>query len=242
MNLSVIPNAITLINLTAGAGTILCLLYGHLEAAIWLVGVCTLADFLDGAVARALGAHSLLGKQLDSLADMVSFGLAPGIMMYGLIAASWNSGTWPSEIFLPALPGLLLPVFAALRLGKFNIDERQGTGAFIGLPTPACTILVTGMLLMFRTLEDVEWIQQLFKPLPLYTLTAVLCWLMVAEIPMLALKFKNFGWAGNEIKYIFASISVVLLVAFKEAAPTLIIIVYAILSVAFYFPERKHKL
>lgn len=241
MNLSAIPNSITLINLLAGTGVILCLLYGRLETAIWLVGICVLADFLDGAVARLLGAHSLLGKQLDSLADMVAFGVAPGIMMYGLIAASWNQGKWPADIFLSALPGLMLPAFAALRLGKFNIDERQGTGGFIGLPTPACTILVTGLLLMFSNL-DTPWIHQLIQPWFLYGITVLLCWLMIAEIPMLALKFKNFGWAGNEIKYIFAFISVVLLVVLKEAAPALIIVLYTALSVVFYFPARKHKL
>jgi CDP-diacylglycerol--serine O-phosphatidyltransferase len=241
MNLSLIPNAITLINLLAGSGVILCLLYGHLEPATWLVGVCVLADFLDGAVARALRAHSLLGKQLDSLADMVAFGVVPGIMMYGLIAASWNQGKWPADVFFSALPGLLLTVFAALRLGKFNIDERQGTGGFIGLPTPACTILVTGLLLIFHNIDS-EWVRQFFQPWLLYGLTAALCWLMVAEIPMLALKFKNFGWAGNEIKYIFVLISLVLLIVLKEAAPALIIVIYAALSVVFYFPARKQKL
>ncbi|MFN9916349.1 MAG: CDP-alcohol phosphatidyltransferase family protein, partial [Pirellulaceae bacterium] len=90
MNISAIPNFITLINLAAGALAILCLLYGRTEAAIWLVAASAVADFLDGAVARRLNAHSALGKQLDSLADMVAFGIVPGIMMYGLIAASWN--------------------------------------------------------------------------------------------------------------------------------------------------------
>lgn len=241
MNLSLIPNAITLINLLAGSGVILCLLYGRLEVAIWLVSICVFADFLDGAVARALHAHSPLGKQLDSLADMVAFGVVPGIMMYSLIAASWNQGKWPEDIFFSALPGLLLTAFAALRLGKFNIDERQGTGGFIGLPTPACTILVTGLVMIFHK-TDAEWVGQFFQPWLLYGLTGVLCWLMVAEIPMLALKFKNFGWAGNEIKYIFVLISSVLLVVLKEASPAVIILVYVILSVAFYIPARKQKL
>jgi CDP-diacylglycerol--serine O-phosphatidyltransferase len=240
MNISAIPNFITLINHAAGALAILCLLYGRTEAAIWLVAASAVADFLDGAVARRLNAHSALGKQLDSLADMVAFGIVPGIMMYGLIAASWNDGDWPEDIFMPALPGLLLTVFAALRLGKFNIDERQGTG-FIGLPTPACAILVTGLMLVFNS-REAEWAQFLFQPWALYGLTGILCWLMIAEIPMLALKFNNFGWVGNEIKYIFASVSVVLSIAFKEAAPMLIIVIYAAFSVVFYLPIRKQKL
>ncbi|MEY4135585.1 MAG: hypothetical protein RL386_1935, partial [Bacteroidota bacterium] len=234
MNISIIPNFITLANLSAGALATLCLLYGRLEAAIWLVGASVIADFLDGAVARRLNAHSALGKQLDSLADMVAFGVVPGILMYGLIAVSWNDGQWPGDIFMPALPGLLLTIFAALRLGKFNIDERQGTG-FIGLPTPACTILVAGLLLIFNS-HEAAWAQFLFKPWMLYGITALLCWLMVAEIPMLALKFSNFGWVGNEIKYIFAFVSVALSIVFREAAPVLIIFVYAAFSLVLYSP------
>lgn len=239
MQKSAIPNAITLLNLMAGVAAVLCLIYGRLETAVWLVVLSVFADFIDGAVARALNVHSELGKQLDSLADVVAFGVAPGVMMYGLLAASWQGGAWPGDLFVPALPALLLPAFAALRLGKFNIDERQSNG-FIGLPTPACTMLVTGLLLIFLH-ADFSWKTWIFQPWVLLALTVLLAWLMNAEIPMFALKFKHFGWAGNEIKYIFALVSLALLFALKEAALAVIILTYIALSAALYLRTRIHK-
>lgn len=232
-----IPNALTLTNLFFGAVAILCLIYGHLEAAIWLVGVAVLADFLDGAVARWLHVSSPLGRELDSLADVVSFGLFPGVIFYGLIAAASTDGSWPSQLTIVGLPAFVLSAFAAFRLGQFNLDERQHS-SFIGLPTPAMTLLSVGLLIWFQ--EKIY--PALFYPPVLYAVIALLAWLMNANIPMFSFKFKSFRWKGNEIKYIFAAISVMLLVVLKSIAIAWIVLLYIGFSVSLIFFKGKRSI
>ncbi|MBV6428266.1 MAG: hypothetical protein KIPDCIKN_02792 [Haliscomenobacter sp.] len=233
-----IPNAITLANLLAGMLAVVFLVYGQPETAVGLVLFALFADFLDGAVARWLKVNSPLGKELDSLADVVSFGVAPGVMLYGLISAGYSDGVWPSALDYAALPAFLLAPFAALRLGKFNLDERQSE-AFIGLPTPASALFVCGLVLLYGNPHP-AWVAVFLHPFALYAVTAFLSALMIAEIPMFSLKMKHFGWAGNEIKYIFAGISLALLAIWRETALSAIVLLYIGLSVGLYLSKRKN--
>lgn len=229
-----LPNAITLLNLFCGACACLCLLYGRLEWAIGLVAIGALADLLDGMLARWLKVHSELGKQLDSLADMVSFGLVPGIILYGLIAASFQ-GHWPRDLEVRALPAFLITLFAALRLGKFNLDERQTEG-FIGLPTPACTLFMIGLLEMYLSPGIFA---RFFQPITYYLLVMLFSALMVSEIPMFSFKFKSLQWAGNEIRIIFAAIAGVILVLWSIAGLALVVLLYVLISIFIHFFKRK---
>jgi len=229
-----LPNAITLLNLFCGACACLCLLYGRLEWAIGLVAIGALADLLDGMLARLLKVHSELGKQLDSLADMVSFGLVPGIILYGLIAASFQ-GQWPTDLEVRALPAFLITLFAALRLGKFNLDERQTEG-FIGLPTPACTLFMIGLLGMYLSPGIFA---RFFHPITYYLLVMLFSALMVSEIPMFSFKFKSLQWTGNEIRIIFAAIAGVILVLWFIAGLALVVLLYVLISIFIHFFKRK---
>lgn len=229
-----LPNAITLLNLFCGACASLCLLYGRLEWAIGLVALGALADLLDGMVARLLNVHSELGKQLDSLADMVSFGLVPGIILYGLIAAAWQ-GHWPTDLEIRALPAFILTLFAALRLGKFNLDERQSDG-FLGLPTPGCTLFMVGLLAAYLAPDS---FLHFVHPGWYYVITMLFSALMVLEIPMFSFKFKSLQWAGNEIRIIFAAIAVGILLFWQIAGLAIVVSLYILFSIFIHFFKRK---
>jgi CDP-diacylglycerol---serine O-phosphatidyltransferase len=197
-----------------------------LAAAAWL-GVGAIADFLDGAVARLLNAKSALGKQLDSLADMVSFGVAPGAILYSFLADGENDFVWK------AIPAFILTVAACYRLAKFNIDPRQTT-TFIGLPTPASTIFVVGLLLIAE-FNSFGLRALIYNSVFIYTCVAILSYLMISELPMFSFKFERYTWQGNEIKIIFAATALLLLIVLREAAPSLIIIIYLLISIAIFF-------
>lgn len=231
MDRSIFPNALTLLNLIAGCVAVLALLTGHPDYLVPLVLVCGVADFADGLVARALGVQSELGRQLDSLADVISFGMVPGTIFYVLLAGS-------NELYWPAVPAFLLTAFAAFRLGKFNLDERQNLG-FIGLPTPGCTLFVLGYWLWIQ--EDAFGLAAVFsESYLLYGLIAGLSILMVAEIPMFSFKFKGLQWAGNEIKFIFATAAIVAVILLRELALAPLVLLYIILSVGWYgFTPKK---
>lgn len=230
-----LPNAITLLNLFCGACASLCLLYGRLEWAIGLVALAALADLLDGLVARWLKVHSELGKQLDSLADMVSFGLVPGLILYVLIANALN-GEWPHDLEIRALPAFLITLFSALRLGKFNLDERQ-TDGFLGLPTPGCTLFMIGLLGFY--LSPNAYFNFLLHPVALYAITILFSMLMVIEIPMFSFKFKSLQWTGNEIRIIFAAIAGLLLLLWQIKSLSAIVLLYILTSFFIYFSKRK---
>lgn len=195
-----------------------------LATAAWL-GVGAVADFLDGAVARLLNVKSALGKQLDSLADMVSFGVAPGVILYSFLAGNTSEG-----LTIKALPAFLITITACFRLAKFNIDPRQSY-SFMGLPTPACTLFVVGLLLI-RQFDSFGWNVIIENSIFIYSCIIILSYLMISELPMFSFKFERYTWQGNEIKIIFAILSVVLLIIFREAAPSLIIIIYVLTSFA----------
>jgi CDP-diacylglycerol--serine O-phosphatidyltransferase len=227
-----LPNAITLLNLLGGCCTVVCILYGQFEMAFIFYVFSSVADFLDGALARALHVKSELGVQLDSLADMVSFGLVPGLIFYSLLEPD-NIQT----LHWAAVPGFIVTLFSALRLGKFNLDTRQ-TDTFLGLPTPACTMFTIGLMLIahFDSYGLGIWVTQ---PLFLYACIAVLSFLLVSELPMFNLKFRGLQWKGNEIRIIFAIAAAVALFGLREAAFALIIIAYIALSVAIHLFNGK---
>jgi CDP-diacylglycerol--serine O-phosphatidyltransferase len=208
---------------------------GNLVLAAYFVGIAAVADFFDGLVARALRVSSPIGKDLDSLADMVSFGVVPGAILYTLLRQAFypspNEGDFilPGPwIFLPYL-GFIVSIFSALRLAKFNNDTRQTT-SFIGLPTPACTLVVASLPLILA--NDVFGLKDfILNPLVLIGLTVLLSGLLVAELPLFALKFKNLQWRGNRRRFIFVALALGLVLWLKAAGVPLAVLLYVLLSI-----------
>ncbi len=222
-----IPNFITCLNLFSGCVALYFIFQNELVYAAYLVGLAAVFDFLDGMLARVLGAYSEIGKQLDSLADVISFGVVPGAMMFMLMNRA--EGDMTSEQALLPFAGFIITVFSALRLAKFNIDTRQTT-SFIGLPTPACAIFVSSLPLILAFsqpfLTDI-----ILNQLVLLAVTLILSLLLVAELPLFALKFTNLTWADNSVRFIFVGLSVILLALLNFAAIPLIIVLYIVLSI-----------
>ena len=223
-----IPNAITCLNLFSGCLALYFAFQNQLVYTAYLVGVAAVLDFLDGMVARVLGAYSEIGKQLDSLADMVSFGVVPGTVMFMLLQRADDSFLGiPMQTF--AFFGFLITVFSGLRLAKFNIDTRQTT-SFIGLPTPANTIFVSSLPLILQN-GDLMHFAIILNPWVLLILTVLLSYLLVAELPLFALKFKNLSWKDNSVRFTFLILSAILVALLNFAAIPLIIVLYILLSI-----------
>lgn len=206
---------------------------GELHIAAWLVFAGAFFDFIDGLAARMLRVSSPLGLQLDSLSDVVTFGVAPGaIMMTLLHEAYFDRGvaiyipySFEDAVqFLPLLPAMLLTLFAALRLGKFNIDTRQ-TDSFIGLPTPAMAVFVVSlpMVLHYQAGAFDGFIKSV---LTLYVIVAVLSYLMVSELRLFSMKVKDYGWQRNKLRYLFLLCSIIAIIFFKFAGLAFAIILY----------------
>lgn len=232
-----IPNFITLLNLVSGCIAIIFIFDGNLPMASYLIFIAAVFDFLDGMSARILKVKSDMGKELDSLADIISFGLVPGFIMMKLLESS--SGFTDMNVgFTSVIPylGLLIPVFSALRLAKFNIDSRQ-TQNFIGLPTPANAILIASLpLIMAQTTTligmDLDWFVNLISNLyVLIGFTVVLSYLLVADLPLFSLKISKNEPARNRFKYIFIGISFILFIIFYFVAIPFILLLYILLSV-----------
>ena len=232
-----IPNAITLLNLLFGAAGIVCILYGSFELAAWLLLAAALADFLDGMAARLLDVPSTMGKELDSLADMVSFGFAPGAIFYMLLSFGFQSQ--PYTLSWLAVPGFIVTLFAALRLAKFNLDTRQEDG-FLGLPTPSVTLFTIGLLLIWE-FDSFGLRSFVEHPAFLYSCVALLSWLMNSEIPLFSFKLKSLAWKGNEIKFIFAGVVIFLLIFLQEIAFSLGILLYVLIGVIqhYFLPKSS---
>ena len=227
-----IPNAITLLNLLSGCFSIVSAFEGDLVGAAYFIFLASVLDFLDGTFARILNARTEIGKQLDSLADMVSFGLAPGFILFHLINNSLIiTGLQITDNVLPYI-AFLIPVFSAFRLAKFNIDTKQEFG-FIGLPTPANAILIASFpLILFYELENsFISLNILQNTWILISISILLSVLLVAKLPLLSLKFKSISFSDNKSRYTFLLLSVILLVILKFLAIPLIILLYVIISV-----------
>jgi CDP-diacylglycerol--serine O-phosphatidyltransferase len=227
---------------------------GHLIYTAYLVVLAAIFDFFDGFAARMLRVTSPIGKDLDSLADMVTFGVVPGIMMFKLIdhslVQSFYKGSpeeWIVNHPLPPVYGylhfiaLIIVVFSALRLAKFNNDTRQ-TSSFIGLPTPANAIFICSFPLILAYGDSALASDIITNPYFLVITSVILSFFLVAEIPLFALKFRTFSWNGNRTRYIFLMISLVLLILFRFTGIPLIILLYVLMSInSNYFAKRKER-
>lgn len=226
-----IPNIITLGNLICGCFALIYCCKGELVTASIFIGAGAIFDFLDGMVARLLKVSSEIGKQLDSLADMVSFGVVPGFIVYQLFLKAGipefdiqNNASWIS------FSAFLIPAFSALRLAKFNLDTRQSQ-SFIGLPTPANTLFIASFPLIL-SYGDAPWAMDwILSPVFLMSISAIMSYLLVAELPLFALKFKNLGWTDNKIRFVFLATSLGLIITFKVVAIPFIIFLYVLLSI-----------
>lgn len=226
-----LPNFLTCCNLVCGTLGIMYILDGygwgrdHLLTDIfpgfppaYFVWLACVFDFLDGFAARALKVSSAIGKELDSLADMVSFGVLPSVFMFKLIQQASDGGGDGFQHYLP-YAALAIAVFSALRLAIFNLDETQKE-SFKGLPTPANAIFITALPFLPFAME----------PWALTLVTIIFSLLMVSKIELFALKFKRYDWASNKLRFTFLFISVLLLIIFQFAAIPFIIILYILLS------------
>jgi CDP-diacylglycerol--serine O-phosphatidyltransferase len=215
-----LPNFITLLNLLSGVVGILWVLDGQLLYGAYFVILSAGFDFLDGFAARLLKVQSDMGKELDSLADVVSFGVLPGILLYSLTKAQTDSQV------LPYLT-LIIPMLSAYRLAKFNLDTRQ-SDRFIGLPTPANALLLSTLPhLVAHWPELAPWVT---SPIALVVIAWVASILLVSELPLIALKFKNSSFADNTYRYTLLCLGAFCFVLLQLAGIPLIIIAYLLLS------------
>ena len=214
-----IPNTITCCNLISGCIATYFAFQGDFELALLFIIIGAVFDFFDGMTARLLGVSSPIGKELDSLADDITFGFAPSAIIFGYLCTF--------HIHLPYVPfiAFVMAAFSALRLAKFNLDERQALG-FIGLPTPANALfwgaLIVGCAPWLNTVPYMAYI--------IIVMVLFSCYLLVSEIPMFALKFKHWGWKDNEIKYLFLLTSIVILAIFQIIGIAIVIAWYVVLS------------
>jgi CDP-diacylglycerol--serine O-phosphatidyltransferase len=199
---------------------------GDAKLALLFIVIGAVFDFFDGMVARLLHVSSPIGKELDSLADDITFGFAPSAIVFDYLCSFHIH--WPVIPFL----AFIMAAFSALRLAKFNLDERQALG-FIGLPTPANALFWGSLIVGLQDWSEGYSLFTLHSSLPYIILvgTFISCWLLIAEIPMFALKFKTWGWKGNEIKYIFILSCIPLLLFLGVSGLAAIIAWYIILSI-----------
>lgn len=238
IKLFTIPNILTLSNLICGSLAIHAVIASHnYVAAFWLIIAAAVFDFFDGFAARLLGCSSPLGLQLDSLADMVSFGVAPAMVMSSLMIDSplhfeCRCDLWCN--YSKYIPYIII-AFSALRLAKFNIDTEQSS-EFIGLPTPACALVCVSLGLIFAygysDIIRVEWIA---------IISLALAILLISPIRMFALKFKNFSWTDNKLRYSFMAMALLLLIIKPLFATPTIIFLYITISVIRELTHRSSK-
>lgn len=232
-----VPNFITALNLVAGCLAVFLGIQGYIGLAAICIALASVFDFMDGMAARLLHSYSEVGKQMDSLADLVSFGVAPGAITLTLLQLAMFGEIRPlleidasflQWIFL--LSALLVPVAGAFRLAKFNIDTRQ-TENFLGLPIPANALFYASLAVVvdWGSSPAIEGI--ILNRFNLLTAIAIFSGLMISEIPMFSLKVKNLKWAGNEIRFIFVALCIILFATLWVYGLPLILMGYILLSV-----------
>jgi CDP-diacylglycerol---serine O-phosphatidyltransferase len=246
-----IPNFITLINLVLGCCAIVVTLQNgiiitenaegtqllDIPEKIWLaslfIGLAAVIDFLDGFVARFLNASSEMGKELDSLSDVVSFGVAPGMILYQFLRLSYAKDISGVEVsFIWLVPAFIIPAAAAWRLARYNLDKSQAN-YFKGMPVPAMAILVASLPLIYWNV-NVSWVQELLiNKMFIYGLIVVLSALMVSTLPLMAMKFRDFTFKNNTPQYLLVLIGIVAILLLKWLAIPLIIVAYVLLSLLF---------
>ncbi|MFD0764172.1 CDP-diacylglycerol--serine O-phosphatidyltransferase [Mucilaginibacter lutimaris] len=221
-----LPNAITCANLFSGCIGIVFTFQDNLVFAAYAIFLAAIFDFFDGFASRVLQSFSGIGKDLDSLADMVSFGVLPSAIMYELLLQAPQITHVSDYLNFIAF---LIPVFSALRLAKFNNDTRQAD-SFIGLPTPANAILIASIPLIIAQPQYSNIARYILNPYVLSVFIIVMCTLLVAEIPLMSLKFKNRDFNKNFYRYILLLFSAILILFFKFAAVPVVIVMYITLS------------
>lgn len=218
-----IPNALTCMNLFSGCIACVMAFHANFEMAMLFIVIGAVFDFFDGLAARLLHAYSNIGKDLDSLADDVSFGVAPALIVFSL----FKEIDYPEYLSSLAnwLPycAFLIAIFSALRLAKFNNDTRQTT-SFIGLPVPANALFWASLVAGCYPIAS-------YHPLLTLALVCLFSWLLVSEIPMFSLKFKNLSWKDNKISFLFVITSAILLITLKIAGFAAVIVWYILLSI-----------
>ena len=229
-----IPNVITALNIACGTLAVIAVFRWNLQTAACFIFAGALFDFCDGAVARLLKVSGAFGKELDSLCDVVTFGVAPGVMVYKMMLDNTMAlNDFGGQSWIPLL-AVLIPVFSALRLAKFNLDERQTTG-FLGLPTPANALFFAGM----PFIDNPFLLSLLQLPWLLPVLTVIFSLLLVTEIPLFSLKFKNLKFKGNEIRYIFLLCAILIVILLRYNALPVVILFYILLSGLDVLLKRK---
>ena len=246
-----IPNLFTLLNLVFGCLAIVFTLQNgimitvdaqgtelvYIPEKIWMaslfIGIAAVVDFLDGFVARLFKASSEMGKQLDSLADVVSFGVAPGMIIYQFLRLSFAQGEGGLDTsVLWLLPAFILPCAAAWRLARFNLDTSQSF-SFKGMPVPAVGIFVASLPLIYWNVNE-AWAQELLlNKWFLYALVVILSWLMVSRLPLMAFKFSDYSLKNNLPKYLLIVVAIAAVVILKWLAAPVIVLAYVLISLLF---------
>ncbi|MBQ7532745.1 MAG: CDP-diacylglycerol--serine O-phosphatidyltransferase [Bacteroidales bacterium] len=217
-----IPNTITCCNLLSGCVSILFTCNNHLLWASAMIFIAAIFDFLDGFAARTLDAKSPIGGELDSLSDVVSFGVAPSFIVAWFLSKS-GIGWWVHDVNLFPMLGFILAAFAAVRLAKFNIDTRQSHN-FIGLPVPAVGLFIAS--LPFFTME--------MNPYLMLAMVAIFSWLMISEVPFFSFKIKNLRFKDNVLRYFVVIFAIIAVIIMKLAALPFVFLFYILLSVICY--------
>lgn len=231
-----IPNTITCCNLLSGCVSILFTCSNHILWASAMIFVAAVFDFLDGFAARALDAKSPIGGELDSLSDVVSFGVAPSFIVAWLLSAT-DIGWWVRDVnFFPML-AFVLAAFAAVRLAKFNIDTRQ-SHSFIGLPVPAVGLFIASLPFMLASIGPDTWVYQIAtSPYFLLAMVVVFSWLMISEVPFFSFKIKNLRFNDNVLRYFVVIFAIIAVIIIKLVALPFVFLFYILLSVICYRGE-----
>ena len=242
-----IPNFITCLNLISGLAAVVLSLDGYFVWAGIFICIAAVFDFLDGFAARLLKAYSEIGKQLDSLADLVSFGVAPGAILFTLIKFSMFetnqpifeiSATWCEWLIL--FSAFLIPVFGAIRLARFNVSTEE-SAFFRGLPIPANGIFWVSLGLIFETLGNQTLFEIIFSTKALLFFSVFFSAMMISNLPMFSFKFKTIGLKANWFRYLFLILSLGLILFFKSYGIAFCIVIYILLNVLLYFFKVKYK-
>lgn len=241
-----VPNTITAMNLVSGCMAVFLGIEGELGMAAIFILAASVFDFMDGLFARLLKSYSEIGKQMDSLADLVSFGVAPAAILVNILEQSM----FPDKIsfsdveatplqWILFLSVLLVPVAGAFRLAKFNVDTRQSE-SFLGLPIPANAMFYASLALIVEFGKSAAVNNIIMNPFFIAAVIVLFPCLMISEIPMFSLKVKNFNWKGNQVRFSFLALCVVLLLSMQLYSLPLIIISYILVSVFTSIAARKN--
>ncbi len=228
-----IPNTITCLNLLSGCVSILFTCNNHILWASVMIFVAAVFDFLDGFAARLLNAKSPIGGELDSLSDVVSFGVAPSFILAWFLGET-GIGWWIHNFNVFPLLAFILAAFAAVRLAKFNLDTRQTT-SFIGLPVPAVGLFIASLpFMLFNIGHDSALYNFVVNPYFLLATVAIFSWLMISEVPFFSFKIKNLKFRENILRYFVVIFAIVAVIVLKSVALPFVFLFYILLSVICY--------